>query len=225
MAQSVLPAESAGNVAPRHAPSRVRLIVKIVIAATFVMFVAECLRIFVGSNFHSVVPGKCYRSAQPTAVFLENVQRTHGVCTIINLRDENEDEPWYQEEKQALKRLKMNLVNAGLSSKEQPPDHDFHRFMRAMKDSPEPILIHCANGNDRTGLASAVYLMLRTDTPMAEARGQLSLRYGHIAWSKASCLHRILDGYESWLTQTGKAHSADNFYYWGMNVYEQEAPR
>src|SRR5262249_25398199 len=133
--------------AAKSAPSRIRLILKIVLSALLVMFVAECLRIFVGSNFHTVVPGKCYRSAQPTAAFLENVHRTHGICTIINLRDENEDEPWYREEKHAALRLNLKLFNAGLSSKEQPPEVDFHTFVRAMKDAPEPILIHCANGN------------------------------------------------------------------------------
>jgi protein tyrosine phosphatase (PTP) superfamily phosphohydrolase (DUF442 family) len=228
MAHSLLPDVNPATMPaslPRQAASRGRLIVKIAGAAVVVMFVAECLRIFVGSNFHTVVPGKCYRSAQPTASFLESVQRTYGVCTIINLRDENEDEAWYQQEKHAAQRLNLKLVNAGLSSKEQPPEVDFHTFVRAMKDSPEPILIHCANGNDRTGLASAVYLMMRTDASVAQARGHLSLRYGHIAWSKASCLHRILDNYESWLGEVGKTHSADNFYYWGMNVYRQEAPR
>jgi protein tyrosine phosphatase (PTP) superfamily phosphohydrolase (DUF442 family) len=225
MAQSVLPAENAKNTTRPRIPSRIGLLLKICAAAVLVMFVAECLRIFVGTNFHTVVPGKCYRSAQPTAAFLEIIHRTHGIGTIVNLRDENEDEPWYQEEKQAAKHLNLRLMNAGLSSKEQPPAVDFRVFVRAMKDAPEPILIHCANGNDRTGLASAVYLMMRTDTPLAEARGHLSLRYGHISWSKASCLHRILNSYETWLTDSGKTHSPDNFYYWGMNVYEQESPR
>lgn len=229
MAHSLLPDVNTASSLPQTFPdkhrTRGRLLLKIASAAVLVMFVAECLRIFVGSNFHTVVPGKCYRSAQPTASFLESVQRTYGVCTIINLRDENEDEAWYQQEKQAAQRLNLKLVNAGLSSKEQPPDVDFHTFVRAMKDSPEPILIHCANGNDRTGLASAVYLMMRTDTSVAQARSHLSLRYGHIAWSKASCLHRILDNYESWLAEVGKSHSPDNFYDWGLHVYRQEAPR
>jgi len=198
------------------------LLIRCAGAAAFVMFVAECLRVFVGSNFHSVVPGRCYRAGQPTAQFLENVHRTHGIRTIINLRDKNETEPWYQAEELAANRLGLTLVNAGLSSKEQPPEEDFLRFVKAVKNAKDPVLIHCANGNDRTGLASAVYLMMHTDTPMAEARGQLGLRYGHIAWSKASCLSRILDGYENWLAETGKVHNADHFYYWAEHNYRPE---
>jgi protein tyrosine phosphatase (PTP) superfamily phosphohydrolase (DUF442 family) len=196
------------------------LVVKCALCALFVMLVAECLRIFVGSNFNDVVAGKCYRCAQPTAPFLARVHGKYAIRSMVNLRDENEDAPWYQEEKQAAERLGIVLLNAGLSSKEQPPDEDFHKFVQTMRDAPEPILIHCANGNDRTGLASAVYLMMRTKTPMAEARRHLSLRYGHFAIGKPLCLHRILDSYEAWLD--GREHNAEHFYYWGMNVYHQE---
>ena len=226
MAQSVLPTDSTPDAPSSRRPqSRSLLLVKGAFVAAFVVFIAEGLRIFVGANFHTVIPGRCYRCAQPTAAFLESSQRNYGVRTIINLRDENIGEPWYDEEDEARKALKITLKNAGLSSKEQPPEVDFHTFVKAIKEAEEPVLIHCANGNDRSGFASAVYLMMRTDTPVAEARGQLSLRYGHFAWTKASCLHRILDSYESWLTETGKTHSPDHFYYWGINVYRQESLR
>lgn len=202
--------------------ARNRAILKGIGLSVLVVLVAESLRVFLGSNLHAVVPGKCYRSAQPTPAFLLNIQRTHGIRSIVNLRDENEDESWYQQEKHAAQQLGLELINTGLGSKEQPPEEDFYRFVQAMKDAPEPILIHCASGNDRTSLAAAVYLLMRTDTPISEARGQLSLRYGHIPWSKASCLRRILDSYETWLEQNGKDHNADLFYYWGMHIYRPE---
>jgi protein tyrosine phosphatase (PTP) superfamily phosphohydrolase (DUF442 family) len=226
MLDTALPTEpahsrAASSLVPITRP-RYRAILKGIALAALVMLVAECLRIFVGINFHAVVPGKCYRSAQPTPAFLDQIHRTHGIRSIVNLRDENDDESWYQQEKHAAQQLGIELINAGLWSKVQPIEEDFHRFVQAMKDAPEPILIHCANGNDRTSLAAAVYLLMRTTTPVSEARGQLSLRYGHIPWSKASCLRRILDSYESWLGQNGKDHHADHFYYWGMHVYRQE---
>jgi protein tyrosine phosphatase (PTP) superfamily phosphohydrolase (DUF442 family) len=195
-----------------------------ILAAGLVVLLAELLRIFAGSNFHVVLPGKCYRSAQPTAALLDSAHRNYGIRTIVNLRDENEDEPWYQEEKQAAQRLGIQLINAGLSSKEQAPAVDFRKFVQVMKDAEEPILIHCANGNDRSGLASAVYFMMRTKMPLAECRRQISLRYGHIAWSKASCLSRTLDSYEAWLDSQGWEHSADRFHFWGTNIYWPELP-
>jgi protein-tyrosine phosphatase len=207
---------------PRAGSSRGFLFCKIFFAAAFVMFLAECLRIFVGHNFNTVVTGRCYRSAQPTPAFLEQVHRTHGIRSIVNLRDENLDQTWYQEEIKSAASLKITVFDAGLSTYEHPPAVDFRHFMRAMKEAPEPILIHCANGNDRSGLASAVYLLLRTDTSLAEARKQLSLRYGHLWWRKTACLDRILDNYESWLSSAGKSHTPDNFYHWGLNVFQPE---
>jgi protein tyrosine phosphatase (PTP) superfamily phosphohydrolase (DUF442 family) len=191
--------------------------------ALFVMFLAECCRIFLGMNCHCVVEGKCYRSAQPTAQFIESMHRTEGIKSILNLRDENDDELWYQREKETAERLGIQLFNAGLCSCEQVSEFDFWRFVRAARDCPEPVLIHCANGNDRTGQASVIYLLIRTNTPLPEARRQLSLRYGHIPWSRASCLSRVLDAYENWLDEKNFQHTADHFLDWAEHHYRQEA--
>lgn len=200
---------------------RGRTLLRIVLTAGFVMLAAEALRVFVGSNFFAVVPGKCYRSAQPSPQSMENALRAYSIRSIVNLRDEN-DEGWYHEEKRTADRLGILLLNAGLSSKEQAPAEDFAKFVRVMRDAPEPILIHCANGNDRSGLAAAFYLLLRTDTPLEQARTQLSLRYGHIPWSKASCLRRVLDSYEGWLHANQWEHTAERLVHWGTVVYRPE---
>ena len=222
MAQALpeVAAQSNPSAAPRL---RWSTLLQSLASAAVVMVVAEALRIFVGANYFTVVPGRCYRSAQPTERFLEHAQRAYGIRAIFNLRDENENESWYQEEKRAAERLGIKLVNAGLASKEQPPEPDFHRFVLSLRDCPEPMVIHCANGNDRTGLASAVYLLLRTDTSIPEARRHLSLRYGHFAVGKTLCLHRILDSYESWLAETHQEHNADRLCWWAVHVYKQES--
>jgi protein tyrosine phosphatase (PTP) superfamily phosphohydrolase (DUF442 family) len=217
-----LPANTEKKQVVAPAQSRKRVILRGLLLATLVMVVAECLRIFVGNNFYAVVPGNCYRSAQPTPAVLESLQRTHGIRAILNLRDENEDQPWYQREKQTAERLGLKLVNAGLSSNDQPPEDDFWTFVQALDTCPEPMLIHCYNGCDRSGLASVIYLMMRTNTPIPEARTQLSLRYGHFWFTKASCLHRMLDSYEAWLKSENLAHSADHFREWAHFHYRRE---
>src|SRR5437763_4018110 len=79
MANSLLTCESPLNIpgAPAVKPTRSRkgLLLKGIALGFAVVLVAEILRIFVGNNFHVVVPGKCYRSAQPTADFLASAQR------------------------------------------------------------------------------------------------------------------------------------------------------
>jgi protein tyrosine/serine phosphatase len=216
MVQSITPPATE----KKRVAAPVRALLKGLALAACVVFVAEALRIFVGSNFHTVVPGKCYRAAQPSPAFLADMKTKYGIHSIVNLRDENKDDRWYVEEKQAAEDLHITLNNAGLWSTVQPLPDEFQRFVKTVKEAEEPVLIHCANGNDRSGLASAVYLLLRTDTPLAEARGQLSLRYGHIPWSKAACLQRVLGSYETWLN--GKEHRPEQFYTWAMTVYRPE---
>lgn len=215
------PARAANTAVPARRRTR-WLLAKGVALAVLVMFSAEVLRLFVGFNFHPVASGKCYRSGQPTPEFLEDTQRTYGIKSIVNLRGDNPDDLWFQQEDAAAKRLGLILYDAGLGGRDQAPEVDFAKFIQAMKDAPEPILIHCANGNDRTGFGAAVYLLMRTDSSMAQARKHLSLRYGHIPVGKTLCLHRYLDSYEDWLAVTGKKHHPDHFYYWGMHVYRQE---
>jgi len=223
MVDSVLPIEAEksppASVCAPMAP-RGRLLLTAFLFAAFMMFGAECLRVFVGSNFHVVAACKCFRSAQPSAEFLEGMKQTHGIRSVINLRDENVNEEWYRLEKQAAQSLGIHLIDAGLSSLEPPPVEDFHRFVRGIDACEEPTLIHCANGNDRTGFASAVYLLMRTDTPIAEARRHLSLRYGHFSWTKAACLNEMLDGYETWLKQNSQQHSAAHFREWAFHVFK-----
>lgn len=197
-------------------------LVRAITLALVVMLLAEVLRVLVGNNGACVVPGRCYRSAQVTPAFLEQMQHLYGIRTVINLRDENVEQTWYQREKQATDRLGIQLANAGLSSVELPPDHDFHHCVRTIATSAEPILIHCASGSDRTGLASAMYLLLRTNASVAEARGQLNLRYGHVSWGKSAVLHRALDAYEAWLEQERLSHRNEHFYRWAMEIYREE---
>ncbi len=63
---------------------------------------------------------------------------------------------------------------------------------------------------------------MRTDTPLPEARRQLSLRYGHFRWGKAGCLQRMLDSYEAWLASNHLEHTAGNLHEWACNVFVPE---
>jgi protein tyrosine/serine phosphatase len=196
----------------------VRLLAKSVTLAVVVMLVAEALRIFVGMNFGCVVPGLCYRSSQPSPAFLAEMKWGHGIRSVINLRDENPDDAWYRAEKLAAQELGIQLVDAGLWSKVPPRPDELRNVVRLIAAAPEPMLIHCASGSDRTGFASAIYMLVRTDTPLEEARQQLHLRYGHFAWTATGCLDDTLDNYGKWLSKKGWQHDRERFLDWVEHV-------
>jgi protein tyrosine phosphatase (PTP) superfamily phosphohydrolase (DUF442 family) len=171
---------------------------------------AEIARVAVGSNFHAVVAGRCYRCAQPSADDLPVLARTLGIRSIVNLRGFDE-RPWYGEERAAAERLGIALADAGIWASSPPTESEFLAVVRAVDESPEPMLIHCQSGSDRSGLASAIFLLLKTDATVAQAGGQLSLRFGHNPWGRAGCMDRILAGYVAWLAQHGWTHSPERF--------------
>ena len=58
----------------------------------------------------------------------------------------------------------------------------------------EPGLVHRKSGADRAGFAAAVFLLLQGAT-VAQAMRQLSLRWGHLARSRAGVLDAVLRAY------------------------------
>src|ERR1700689_726183 len=76
-----------------------------------VIFLPEICRVTLGSNFHTVVEGRCYRAAQPSGSSLESYIRQYGIQTVINLRGPNPGEDWYDDEMLAAQRHKVNFVS------------------------------------------------------------------------------------------------------------------
>ena len=91
--------------------------------------------------------------------------------------------------------------------------------MRALIEAIDgPTLIHCKSGSDRTGLFCALYLILRENVPVAEARHQLSLRYGHIRMTKTGILDHLFDQYLEYDARTPMP-----FVEWLDKIYDPEA--
>jgi hypothetical protein len=82
-----------------------------------------------------------------------------------------------------------------------------------------PLLLHCRQGADRTGLAAVAVLLLQTDTDLLTARRQLGLRYGHVAVQRAAHLDRFYDLYAEWLLNNGLTHSPGVFRQWAEEEY------
>jgi protein tyrosine/serine phosphatase len=130
-------------------------------------------------NFHEVLPGQLYRSAQPDGEDIDEMVRVHGVRTIINLRDEAHGS-WYAEAGSAAARNGVRMVDFPMSSAQEVPVDRLQQLAAIMRDAEKPVLIHCEHGANRTGLASAVYVGAVAGRSELFSEFQLSPFYGHV---------------------------------------------
>jgi protein tyrosine/serine phosphatase len=132
-------------------------------------------------NFSAVSPGELYRSAQLTPAQIDEYVQKYGIRTIINLRGDNEGRSWYDEEVKESDRLKLVHVDFGMSARHELTQAQAMALIALMEKAAKPLLIHCKDGADRTGLASALYLAVVKKADPKTAEAQLSFRYGHIS--------------------------------------------
>jgi protein tyrosine/serine phosphatase len=130
-------------------------------------------------NFHEVLPGELYRSAQPTAADIAAYGREHGIKTIVNLRGANKG-AWYNQEVAASKEAGIEHIDFKMSASHELTLDQTYQLIALLRDAPKPILIHCQAGADRTGLVSLIYLQQIAGIDEDTAEKQLSVRYGHI---------------------------------------------
>lgn len=133
----------------------------------------------VTGNFHVVIPGELYRSAQPSAGQLQQYIEKYGIRTVINLRGRSE-ERWYSDEVAASEELGLTHVDFAMSSSKLFSAGSTRELIAILRNVPKPVLIHCKSGSDRTGLASVIYLQQIAGVDEHIAEKQLSIRFGHI---------------------------------------------
>ena len=131
------------------------------------------------TNFHVVVEGQVYRSAQPSPVELKRWTVQHGLKTVINLRGAS-SLPFYEAERSAAAAAGLQLVSIRFSAQRLPSALSLRRLIEALERSERPVLVHCQAGADRTGVASVLAAMVVGGESYETARGQLSAWYGHI---------------------------------------------
>lgn len=132
-------------------------------------------------NFHVIVAGEAYRSAQPSADQIRAYRDEYHIATIINLRGNSPGQAWYDAEVSTAKDLGIRHIDFGLSARTRLTPPRSLALIALMKRVPKPVLIHCQAGSDRTGLASALYLAAVTKAGEKQSEAQLSIRFGHIA--------------------------------------------
>jgi hypothetical protein len=171
------------------------------------------------NNFHTLVSGRFYRCSQIDEAALERLVRNYGIRTVVNLRGICFGCDFYYDECRATHRFNVSQEDIGLSAGRLPPSSELSLLIRALDHSEQPVLIHCRQGVDRTGLISAIVLLLYTDADVKTARNELALRYGHVALGRTVYMSRFIDLYEEWLAKQELPHSRAAFRRWVEKEY------
>jgi len=178
------------------------------LAKAFITLVGLCLCIafsigtFVAyawwtDNFYIVDPGQFYRAGQQTPDRLRSTIQNYGIKTVFNLRGAHPGESWYSEELRVSAGAGADHVDIALSAAREPDLRTLEKIIDTIRYARKPILVHCLQGTDRSGLVSALYQLAVAKRPLTVAEAQLSLRFGHIPWlyQRTAAMDRSLQTY------------------------------
>ena len=164
--------------------SRFRLRIRDLLLGTGTILLAV-LAILAGlqftGNFHTVVQGEFYRSAQPTPAELASYVRRYGLKTVINLRGTHPKAKWYKGEKRVTDTLGVRMIDFKMSASKELSTARAEELVALLKSAEKPILVHCKAGADRTGLVSVIYANQVAGIDEEDAEKQLwPILYGHV---------------------------------------------
>ncbi len=204
----------------RHMKNRSRRIHKWIAATSLAMIICGAIWWHISFNprFFPVIEKQIYRSAQLSTYRLDAIIQAFGIRTIIALLGSEKGVLWYENEKAVAEHHQVQMFNIGFGSHELPQYNRLNQLVDAILSAPRPILLHCYRGADRTGMASAIALILNDDPPFETIEKQYSWRFGVIPYSDSIGV-LFFNRYSEWLHEAGKIHNRDNFLDWIRNRY------
>ena len=117
------------------------------------------------SNVGRMAPN-IYRGAQPKPEGYSTLKKM-GIRTVINLR-------FLHSEKEAVEAAGMKSVEVPMSVFKDVDPKTVKRIIAIMTDPVnQPVYVHCALGQDRTGVVAAVYRMEVDGWSLAEAEAEM----------------------------------------------------
>lgn len=137
-------------------------------------------------NTHEVVPGKLWRTYQPSPAHLKK-WKARGVKTIINLRGDKPSGFLFLEEEACAQ---LGLVHRPFRAfSRNAPAKEFLHGLRALFEEIEyPAVLHCKSGADRAGLAATLFLFYQEGVALDKALDQLTFKYGHVKQGKTGVI-------------------------------------
>ena len=160
-------------------------------SATTRVWAQPCDDCVAGVTNFSTVSDKLWRGAQPDPhdpeVFRKLAER--GVKTVINLRHDHDDFAGLQGTDIAYVWIPMRAW--------RPQEEELVLFLaalhRALADPKRwPVLVHCAEGKDRTGYAIASYRIIEEGwDPDSAIREMFDFRYNPLFFGNPAFLRRL----------------------------------
>jgi hypothetical protein len=184
---------------------------------------ALLLRPWTSSNLGIVHGGRVIRAAQPTSGLRALIQDYH-LASILNLRGGSPRDRWYNNEVETAKKSQVAFFDLPLSATKRPSRRDLLRLIGTLDRCEYPLLIHCKAGADRTGLATAIYLMMHSNEPPRQALRAFTIYHSHVPLFGTEHLHEPLDEYANWLDARRLEHTPDRFRSWVKNEFQSEDP-
>ena len=170
-------------------------------------------------NLHTVEPG-IYRAAQPSPRELEALADALGLRSVLSVRGGSAHNPWFAAQKRVLEARGIEFFALRLAPDKWPARAALLELVRILDKAPRPILLHCVHGVERTGLASAIALLLDSEAGVERALGQFRLQYGFSSLSSSQKPLEVVRSYVQWLeAEQGGAHSPELFRHWVRRVY------
>jgi len=173
---------------------------------------------YVTRSFDFVVRDQVYRSAQPDQEDVTRWVAKYGIRTIVNLRADSTDDP---DDPVALAAEKAGAttIYICLPKTTLPKSPRLMYLADVIETAPKPILLHCREGADRTGLASAMAAMAIGGKPYDRAREQMGIRHLHL-YSDPTHIGGVLLQYEDYCRARGSGTGGwTEFRHWVFNVY------
>ena len=124
-------------------------------------------------NFDTVVPGKIYRSGQPSKAQLEEWIQEDGLKSILSLRF---GVPAY--ERELAKRYGVDIYHVPFSATKGLKEGQWETIRPLLTDEKKlPILVHCHGGGDRSGIVTALYRVEIQGWPLDKALREMNRHY------------------------------------------------
>ena len=143
-------------------------------------------------NRHEIAPG-IYRSSQPTPGQLRWFKRQGG-RTVLALRGANYGGSLALE-RRATEEEGLVFVQWAAKAALIVAPEKILELIDMLRTMQTPVLIHCKSGADRMGFVAVIYAHVILGQPIEKALEQLSLRYGHIKYSRTGVLDVFFDSY------------------------------